>query len=1374
MEARRRWPHDALRVARAVSEASLTVLGPAGAVRTPAAALAAAAALPPAGTAIGGGSNCNGWGHDPLEALTAALEDLVDAWDAHGLCVGLHEWERLGAAGMALLPLRRVHDPALLPLEVSHHVRPLAHRHGLDADALLLDFVLASCSGWHTAARAAVGTTFRGRGGGGGMADGGAGGGGGRLLAERRAVAAVRCMSPAAASLRARAVLTLVHAASCPCSPELWSLAREAAGWGSSGGSGAYGGACGVGPAAEELAEAARALALADVVRRHRVDGFDPVDPAHASQLLEHVASRVGCAAALEDALQVAACYRHLDERRAYVEFLQNLAMTPPPPSLASVASATESIEEALVAAVAEAGTVTAGTGEPAVRGGAWEARLCRQAARVEGVLRSIADRRLLRDVAQEALLFCVRTLEDIEMDAVEEGLPPGRLMAAGATAAATTTNGGGNGDDAIVAEEEENQQDRTQEAQCAAVAASVLAAVLHETEWQAPSEEVAAPPFGAASAAAGWRVPRLHVDAAALVSDLRRLRSLQSEFGLFPSLMTLRGNPEACWRIAAGGSQALLKQGGGGGMGPNFHSRRKKCARAARSSGGAGDNGSGSSGSGSRGTADGDAQEEEVLHALLRRTRRPAELLGVPLDRVVAHAAAEAARQGRVGEVLALCRGLLDTRIPMERGTVAAALRDVALTLSGLVAAGTAAAAKERRRGGGGSGGIGGGSGGDGDGGPDETSVQQFLQATAASLRALRRSTLLCDGSGLPRVADFMQGTELVAAVLARSGGGEGLMPLVRGDSDGFGGRAAFGRRNGGGAAGDRGGRSGAHFGADSRAAAEAGGDGAENGQGGIFGGETLHSWARGGGLVLPLGEALAAVGKFAFLELQCRLANAAAAAEAAALGNGDGGGGGCGSRAHGSAGNENSGKSTALATAAATGMAAALADAADRLAEVLSAHGAHQLCLRALAGMAAPAPAAAAALEAALAAAAARVLAFRPLDDALGTGYLLALPIKAAFEVFRRAIPAASSDFGRLSALACVGVGAAGMWGHHELLAQCRDLERNAHWWRVLSALGVRFDHRGFRQDGASAGGGGGSGSGLTGGGSAAAAAGRGEYQKTLVGPLLEQSGGDLQLALEFCDHYHIPDAFPCLLYAERELSPPAAGAAATKTDERVMAVLPDIHGHQLVALLRHLLSPAARRVAGTDHERLVFLFELLATRLELDANENGGSSGSGSAGSGSSGASSGNSGDGSGLAGTAAECDRSLAVLRVLRSYRGVRTAPGAIANGDSSDDSGRLCFWAVRADPWAVLQPELNADTILKLIPLAGPLGVEPSEFYSRLVVQLFCGCGGGGIGGGAGAGDGGITIVMPPVAEVRHWLGEIRSLALACVTAQWTA
>ncbi|CAM9963191.1 unnamed protein product, partial [Laminaria digitata] len=76
----------------------------------------------------------------------------------------------------------------------------------------------------------------------------------------------------------------------------------------------------------EELRRAATTLNLSEIVQRYHVTGFNLVDAPRATRLLRHVLAQVHCPTALDDGLQVAQAYSHLNDRSVYVEFLQNLA----------------------------------------------------------------------------------------------------------------------------------------------------------------------------------------------------------------------------------------------------------------------------------------------------------------------------------------------------------------------------------------------------------------------------------------------------------------------------------------------------------------------------------------------------------------------------------------------------------------------------------------------------------------------------------------------------------------------------------------------------------------------------------------------------------------------------------------------------------------------------------------------------------------------------------------------------------------------------------------------------------------------------------------------------------------------------------------
>lgn len=55
---------------------------------------------------------------------------------------------------------------------------------------------------------------------------------------------------------------------------------------------------------------------------------------------------------------------------------------------------------------------------------------------------------------------------------------------------------------------------------------------------------------------------------------------------------------------------------------------------------------------------------------------------------------------------------------------------------------------------------------------------------------------------------------------------------------------------------------------------------------------------------------------------------------------------------------------------------------------------------------------------------------------------------------------VPSPTAIIRRLRTLALVGMHAARVWDNHDLLHRCVKAERDAHWWHVLTSLGIPFD--------------------------------------------------------------------------------------------------------------------------------------------------------------------------------------------------------------------------------------------------------------------------------------------------------------------------
>ncbi|CAM9874736.1 unnamed protein product, partial [Discosporangium mesarthrocarpum] len=676
VEALRRRPHEALRLAKAVADGSHSVIGVAATALGP-------LSLGPLGGgswwSSGGGEGTDAhWKKDGLDALVERLDDLVHAWDSHKLQISLAELEKLPKEGTIFRVLDRVQSPDLLPLEIRYHVLPLAKRYSMDPDAVLLDYMHMCCDAIASRrgdphAIGGPGVTNMGIGGvgGGGYSGGGGGSGGvgaagmdGGRTTEQRAEAVARCMSAGAggcSELRSRAVLALARAASFPYSDGLWALVQEALGWG--------------GPMEEELQEAARVLSLAQIVQRHHVKGFSLMDPTRATRLLRHVLAQVHCPTALDDALRVAGAYSHLSERRVYVEFIENIAGSRPRDGVSS--------ELGIAARRPRDGGGGGGVGSRGGGGGgdgdkvdgSLAAALEAHRARVLSVLRRLPSGEG-RPVAQEALLYCMRALEDFEMGAQDAGLPPGQLQGCCSPLLCPGEEGKRPNPPAPGSDAEE--------AMFTAAAAGVLVAFLREMRRQ-----------GGARDAGRVEMWVCYLDLSVLSTDLRRIQALQVEFGVFPSGVTLASSSssrqwsadcgggtegDACWVILRGhlaGLECYMSRAEKAGMSGRLYCGVRMTgvgAQKGKKSGGA------AAGTGNRtfvGALEGN------LPDMWQRIRRLSELLGVTWARVVGHVAKEAARKGRVHEAVDRCHGLLRDRTSLDRKSAAIALRDTAVALS-------------------------------------------------------------------------------------------------------------------------------------------------------------------------------------------------------------------------------------------------------------------------------------------------------------------------------------------------------------------------------------------------------------------------------------------------------------------------------------------------------------------------------------------------------------------------------------------------------------------------------------------------------------------------------------------------------------------
>ena len=96
-----------------------------------------------------------------------------------------------------------------------------------------------------------------------------------------------------------------------------------------------------------------------------------------------------------------------------------------------------------------------------------------------------------------------------------------------------------------------------------------------------------------------------------------------------------------------------------------------------------------------------------------------------------------------------------------------------------------------------------------------------------------------------------------------------------------------------------------------------------------------------------------------------------------------------------------------------------------------------------------------------------ASRCLHHSTIDVDLSTAYLLLLSQKAAFKIYRNALPPAMSSlaYDRVFVLSEIGIRAAEVWGNQaDFHKQCMRLKKNAKWWGVMKRRSVAFEPKKF----------------------------------------------------------------------------------------------------------------------------------------------------------------------------------------------------------------------------------------------------------------------------------------------------------------------
>lgn len=206
--------------------------------------------------------------------------------------------------------------------------------------------------------------------------------------------------------------------------------------------------------------------------------------------------------------------------------------------------------------------------------------------------------------------------------------------------------------------------------------------------------------------------------------------------------------------------------------------------------------------------------------------------------------------------------------------------------------------------------------------------------------------------------------------------------------------------------------------------------------------------------------------------------------------------------------------------------------------------------------------------------------VLSSRSVDAPLALGLMFALPMEIGFKCIKSSLGITSADSSLVIKIANVAIVAATVWGQRGFQVQCRAHATNAKWFHQFRLLDIGYDERAF------------------------SAGKSGEYQRTLVAPLLSKSSLDLYAALEFARNYNIEgffflirDDFVLFEYVKMLL----LNAEIQGYQNKIVGICKDIANQdKLLAIFQDLY---LHRISPYDYERIRFV---IGQVLEIEPSQ------------------------------------------------------------------------------------------------------------------------------------------------------------------------
>lgn len=311
-------------------------------------------------------------------------------------------------------------------------------------------------------------------------------------------------------------------------------------------------------------------------------------------------------------------------------------------------------------------------------------------------------------------------------------------------------------------------------------------------------------------------------------------------------------------------------------------------------------------------------------------------------------------------------------------------------------------------------------------------------------------------------------------------------------------------------------------------------------------------------------------------------------------------------------------------------------------------------------------------------------KTLLSRHIDHSIALGYMTSLSNREGFDSFSRALSPLFHEYERLAEVAQIGMDAALIWHQQTFYQECNMLHVNAQWWSRLSQLAVPFDYKLFRDSTC---------------GPASLkrnSTAKSTYQRQLLPTLLEKSGFNMALTLDFAQTYGVEEEFVYHLSIEAWLLHPKA-SQDSNYQLKVQEVSKYLPPEELHTLLTHQVLP---KLSPTDYERIRFVCSVIPAAYQDSRIQD------------------------------------YMHIIDILSTFTCTNiTTPSVQPPTESSltcqtgkgslNDifSSRLPFHQLLNDPWNILEKELNSITVKKLVALSHPLRLDPDEFYVCVLKRM---------------------------------------------------